>query len=102
VHPTAIRRAAESGVEPGDRGVQGTVEVLGARLGAYNWPSGQAGYLDSLAVLGLAGITLVKELDINPNYFLIVALDLREFLRYVDPEVVRHFDIATLDDDIHT
>jgi hypothetical protein len=60
-----------------------------------------AGYLDSLADLGLPGILLVEEFDIGPDYPVVIALDSGELLCDVLPVVIGHFDVAAPHDNIH-
>ncbi|WP_307804048.1 hypothetical protein [Micromonospora echinofusca] len=43
----------------------------------------------------------MKEFDVDPHQLVIVTFDLRKLLGYVDAVVIRHFDIAALDHDIH-
>ncbi|MFC0508171.1 hypothetical protein [Micromonospora costi] len=43
----------------------------------------------------------MEQFDVHPNELVIVAFDLGEFLGYVHPVMVRHFDVSALDHDVH-
>jgi hypothetical protein len=101
VHPPPVRGPAQPGVELVDRLVQGAVEVARTRLGADHRTAGDAGDLDALAVVRLAGIALVLQFDAHLDELLIVAFDLLELLRYVHSIMVGYLDVATLDDNVH-
>jgi hypothetical protein len=101
VHATPVGGPAQSRVELRDRRVEGTVEVLRARLRTDHGSPGDAGNLYSLAVIGLSRIAFVKEFHVDPNKLVVVALDLGELLGYVHSVMIRHLDVSTLDHEIH-
>jgi hypothetical protein len=50
----------------------------------------------------LAGIPFVEQFDVNTDELVVVTLETREFFLDVLPVVLRHFDVAAFDDDVHT
>jgi len=53
-------------------------------------------------VIGLARIALVKQLDVDADELVVVALDLRQLVSDMLPVVIGHLDVAALDDDVHS
>jgi hypothetical protein len=43
----------------------------------------------------------VEQFDVNTNELVIVTFDAGKLVRYVLPVMIRHLDVATLDDDVH-
>src|SRR5438477_38551 len=63
--------------------------------------AGDAGDLQTLAVVGLTRVAFVEKLDVDSDDLLVVALDLVELLADVYAVVIGHLDVAALDDDVH-
>ena len=103
VSASARDRVAATGVSGVmlDSGIQRGVKALRTRLGAHRGTAAGQGDLDALAGLGLPTVGLVRELDIHPDDLRVVALAPGQLLGDVDPEVLGHFHIPALDDDVH-
>jgi hypothetical protein len=50
----------------------------------------------------LPGIRFVEQFDVNTDELVVVTLEARNLVSDVLPVMVRHFNVATLDDDVHT
>ena len=98
----AIFHAPQPALQLGDRGLEGTVETVGAGFSADYRPATASGDLDVLAGLALAPVTFVVEFDVEQVHSSVEALQAGEFLRYVYAEVVGNFDVATFDDHLGT
>jgi hypothetical protein len=98
---TAVVRPAQARLELQHGGVQGGVEVGGAGLGADDRTLAVAGDLDALTAVRLAWVLLVGEFDVYPDDPGVQALRWCQLAGDVLPVVLRHLDVATLDDDVH-
>jgi hypothetical protein len=101
VHAATVRDPAQPCVELRDGVVERGVEVPGTRLGTHDRPAGRTGYLDPLAVVGLARIALVGQLDVDSNQLFVVPFDLAQFLGDMLPVMLRDLNVAALDQDVH-
>jgi hypothetical protein len=101
VHPASVVGAAQLRLELGDRGVQRTVEILGAGFSTGHALAASAGDLHPLAALELATVTLVEQLDFDADHLVVVAFQAGDLLRDVDPEMFRDLDVTAGDDDLH-
>jgi hypothetical protein len=102
VHPAAVRGAAEAGVEFAERTIECGVKIFGTCLGPDDRPSGGDGDLDTLAAVRLARITLVEELHVDPDQFLVVPFDLAQLVGDMFPIVSGNLYVAALDDNVHS
>ncbi len=96
----AIFHATQPAFQLGYRGFQRGIETVGARLAADDRPATASGDLDVLAGLALAPVAFVVEFDVEQIDGSVESLQAGEFLRDVDTEVVRDFDVAAFDDDL--
>src|SRR5437763_10783175 len=101
VYPAPVGHPPQPAVELGDGEVEGAVEVAGTGLGTNHRSAGDAGDLQTLAVVGLTRVAFVEKLDVDSDDLLVVALDLVELLADVYAVVIGHLDVAALDDDVH-
>ncbi len=96
----AVFHAAQAAFQFGDRGLERGIETVGARFAPDYRPTTASGDLDVLAGLALATVAFVVEFDVEQVDGSVESLEAGEFLRDVDAEVVRDFDVAALDDDL--
>jgi hypothetical protein len=102
VDPLAVGALAQLVVQLRTGDFERRTEVGGAGLGPHHRALGTAGDLDTLRVVGLAGVGLVIELDIDVRRSVVVLGDLRlDLLRDELSEVVGNHDVSALDDDFH-
>ena len=101
MNSAAVVGLAEPSLEFEHAGIQRGVEICGAGLGADDRSLAVAGDLDALAHLGLAGILLVGELDVEPDDAGVQAFRQGHFLGDMAPEVLGYVNVAAFDDDVH-
>jgi len=101
VNPATVGGLAELAFQPLDRQIEGLVEVSRAGLRPDYRPANPAGDLDPLAVLGLSGILLVEELDIGPNYPVVISLYSGQLLTNMLAIVIGNLDVTAPHDNIH-
>jgi hypothetical protein len=101
VYPAPVRGPPEPPVDLADCAVQRAVEVTGGSFSADDRAPRVAGDLNALAVVGLSRIAFVEQFDVDADQFSVIALDLEELLADVLPVMIRNFDIAALDNDVH-
>ena len=94
--------APHSGLELGDRRVQRGVEVLRARLGPRDGSAAPTSDLDTLAVLQLAAVALMKQLHLQPDDLVVVALQPLDLLGDVHPEMLGDLDVPAGHDNLHS
>jgi hypothetical protein len=101
VYAASVSGLAQSGVQLGDRCVERAVEVRRACFGADDRPAGDTGDLHTLAVVGLARVAFVEQLDVDADQLLVVPLHLRQLVGDMYAVMIGHLDIAALHDDVH-
>ena len=96
-----IARLAQAPLQP----LQGEVE-RGDRVGgrcfrADDGALGDAGELDAILHIGEAGVVLLDQLDVYARDVGVETIELRQLLARGLPELLRHFDVTSLDHDVH-
>src|SRR5690606_7160514 len=98
----ALLRPAQTRFELADHRLEGSVEAVGPRLGAYDRSLSAGSDLDPLTTLLLTPVAFVLQLDVEDEDRRIETFEPSEFLGDVDPEMIGDLDVASFHDNVGT